>query len=194
MSSITLTTDYKKQLSGINAIRTKLNGAYIITNEVYKDFRGCFRETFNLKNLQKIIGPYEFVQDCHSISKKNVIRGLHYQIERPQGKLVQCVRGEIYDVIVDLRQSSKTFGHWTGFHLFPGSSQLWIPPGFAHGFSVLSDEAEVLYKVTDYYYPEHERTLLWNDISLVIDWGVDTPILSDKDMNGTIFFECDKYE
>lgn len=181
-------------MNKMNAIGTSLKEAYIITSNVYKDERGSFTESFNLDKIQKIIGPYEFVQDCHSISKKNVIRGLHYQVERPQGKLVQCVRGEIYDVIVDLRRNSKTFGHWAGYHLFPSSYQLWIPPGFAHGFSVLSDEAEVSYKLTDYRFPEFERTLAWNDISLVIDWGVEDPILSDKDSNGMTFFECDKYE
>ena len=191
---MTLTMDYKKQLNGMNAIGTSLKDAYIITTNIFEDSRGSFTESFNLRDIQKIIGPYEFVQDCHSVSKKNVIRGLHYQVERPQGKLVRCIRGEIYDVIVDLRKSSRTFGRWTGFYLNNKFSQLWIPPGFAHGFSVLSDEAEIFYKVTDYYYPEHERTLLWSDISLVIDWEVDDPILSDKDMNGSIFVECDKYE
>lgn len=186
--------DCKKQLSGMNAIGTRFPDVNIITNKVHQDDRGSFLETFNLREIQRIIGSYNFVQDCCSISKKNVIRGLHYQIEHPQGKLVRCIRGEIYDVIVDLRRSSKTFGQWTGFHLGTRSSQLWIPPGFAHGFSVLSDEAEVQYKLTEYRFPEYERTLAWNDISLVIDWGVDDPIISDRDLNGQPFIECETYE
>lgn len=176
----------------MKAIETDLKDAYIITTNIFEDNRGSFSEPFNLRELQKIIGPYEFVQDCHSISRKNVVRGLHYQINHSQGKFVRCLFGEIYDVIVDLRQSSPTFGKWTSVRLSPGPRQLWVPPGFAHGFRVLSERAEVLYKVTDYWHKEDERILLWNDLN--INWGVFTPIMSDKDKKGTLFSECDKYE
>ena len=186
--------DFKKQLSGMNAIETELKDAYLFTTRVYEDHRGSFTESFNLQEVQKIIGQYEFVQDCHSVSTKNVIRGLHYQIDHAQGKIVRCLSGEIYDVIVDLRQSSQTFGKWIGVHLKPGLYQLWVPPGFAHGFSVLSSTAEVLYKVTDYQYVEHERTLLWNDKTLNVDWKVSNPILSNKDEVGFTFEDCEKYE
>jgi dTDP-4-dehydrorhamnose 3,5-epimerase len=179
-------------LNGMNAIGTELKDAYIIVTNIFEDSRGFFQESFNLREIQKIIGPYEFVQDCHSVSIKNVVRGLHYQIEHSQGKLVRCLFGEIYDVIVDLRKSSPTFGKWIGVKLSPGSRQLWVPPGFAHGFRVLSERAEVLYKVTDYQYKEHERILMWNDLD--INWGTDDPIMSEKDMNGTLFSDCDKYE
>lgn len=180
------------QLNGMKVIKTKLKDAYIINTEIFEDHRGSFQESFNLREIQKIIGPYEFVQDCHSISTENVVRGLHYQIKHPQGKLVRCISGAIYDVIVDLRKSSPTFGEWVGVNLFPGSKQLWVPPGFAHGFRVLSQRAEVLYKVTDYQYREHERILLWNDLN--IDWGTSEPVISEKDLKGTPFIECDKYE
>ena len=178
----------------MNAIGTELKDAYLLTTKVYEDHRGSFTESFNLREVQKIIGPYEFVQDCHSVSVKNVIRGLHYQIQHPQGKIVRCLFGRIYDVIVDLRQSSRTFGKSLGVHLNPESEQLWVPPGFAHGFSVLSSTAEVLYKVTDYQHVEHERTLLWNDKTLNINWKVLNPVLSDKDKIGFTFKECEKYE
>jgi len=186
--------DYKKQLNGMNAIGTNLKDAYILTTQIYEDNRGSFKESFNLREVQKIIGNYEFVQDCHSTSVKNVVRGLHYQIQHSQGKIVRCLHGEIYDVIVDLRQGSETFGEWLGTKLTPGPTQLWVPPGFAHGFSVLSPVAEVLYKVTDYQYKEYERTLLWNDEQLNIDWQVGDSIMSEKDKKGVSFKECDKYE
>lgn len=176
----------------MNIITTELKDAYIITTNIFEDNRGSFTESFNLREIQKIIGPYGFVQDCHSVSSRNVIRGLHYQINHPQGKLVRCLFGEIYDVIVDLRKNSPTFGKWIGVNLTPGPKQLWVPPGFAHGFRVLSSRAEVLYKVTDYQYKEHERILLWNDLN--INWGTDNPIMSQKDMKGILFSECDKYE
>lgn len=178
----------------MNAIGTELKDAYILTTNIYEDNRGSFTESFNLRDVQKIIGDYEFVQDCHSVSAKNVVRGLHYQVERPQGKIVRCLFGEIYDVIVDLRQNSETFGKWIGVRLSAGPNQIWVPPGFAHGFSVLSHRAEVLYKVTDYRYQEYERTLLWNDEKLNINWKVANAILSEKDRKGTVFNECDKYE
>jgi dTDP-4-dehydrorhamnose 3,5-epimerase len=181
----------------MNAIETNLKDVYIITANIYEDKRGSFSESFNLREIKNIIGNYNFVQDCHSISNKNVLRGLHYQINHPQGKLVRCIFGEIYDVIVDLRQSSPTFKKWFGIKLSPGPTQIWVPPGFAHGFRTLSEKAEVLYKVTDYQYKEYERTLIWNDADLSIDWGlldleIDM-ILSEKDLNGISFKECEKY-
>lgn len=184
--------DFEKQLNGMNAIGTELKDAYILTTNIFEDDRGSFAESFNLREVQKIIGPYEFVQDCHSVSVKNVIRGLHYQIQHPQGKIVRCIFGEIYDVIVDLRKSSSTFGKWIGVNLSPGPKQLWVPPGFAHGFRVLSDRAEVLYKVTDYQYREYERILLWNNLD--INWNTLNPVMSEKDMKGLSFEECEKYE
>jgi dTDP-4-dehydrorhamnose 3,5-epimerase len=176
----------------MNAIPTKLKDVCLIETETFDDHRGSFTESFNLHKVQKIIGSYEFVQDCHSISAKNVVRGLHYQIEHPQGKIVKCLFGRIYDVVVDLRKSSSTFGQWIGVDLYPGSPQLWVPPGFAHGFRSLTKKVEVLYKVTDYQYKEHERILLWNGLN--IDWAISNPIISEKDMKGLSFMDCDKYE
>jgi dTDP-4-dehydrorhamnose 3,5-epimerase len=179
----------------MNAIQTKLKDAYLITNNIFSDNRGSFSESFNLREIQKIIGSYDFVQDCHSISSKNVIRGMHYQIQHAQGKLVRCIVGEVYDVIVDIRKSSPTFGQWFGTILYPGPLQLWVPPGFAHGFLSLVEGSEVLYKVTDYQYKEYERTLMWNDCDLNIDWNNNfNPIQSEKDKVGKFFIECEKYE
>ena len=179
----------------MNAIGTKLKDAYLITTDIFCDNRGSFTESFNLREIEKIIGPYKFVQDCHSVSVKNVVRGLHYQIQHPQGKIVRCLVGEIYDVIVDLRKSSPTFGQWTAYKLSPGELQLWVPPGFAHGFKALTEKVEVLYKITDYQYKEHERTLMWNDPDLNINWGEKfDPIMSEKDMKGFSFEECEKYD
>lgn len=178
----------------MNAIGTTLKDAYVITNDKFEDDRGFFIESFNLRKITKIIGSYDFVQDNHSKSCKNVLRGLHYQMEHPQGKLVRCISGAIYDVIVDLRRSSPTFGRWYGIKLSNTDIGLWVPPGFAHGFSTLTDTAEVAYKTTDYYYPEYDRTLIWNDSTLNIDWGVYDPILSKKDLMGKSFEDCEKYE
>ena len=178
----------------MNAIGTNLKDAYIISNKKFEDDRGFFMESFKLEEFEKITGVSNFVQDNHSKSSKGVLRGLHYQIEHAQGKLVRCIAGEIYDVIVDLRKSSETFGKWIGFYLRPGPEQLWVPPGFAHGFCAISDQVEVLYKVTDYRYAEYERSLLWNDKTLNIYWGVSSPILSDKDAQAVSFENCDKYE
>lgn len=186
--------DFRKQLSGMETVETNLKDSYVITRKVYDDNRGSFMESYNKSELEDLIGPHDFVQDCHSVSTKGVIRGLHYQIKHPQGKLVRCIQGEIYDVIVDLRRSSETFGQWFGIRLSPGPTQLWVPPGFAHGFHALSDRAEVLYKVTDYRHPEYERTLAWDDRNLNINWKVSDPIMSEKDQKGKTFEECDKYE
>ena len=179
----------------MNAIGTNLKDAYVITNKKFEDDRGFFMESFNLKDFEKIVGANNFVQDNHSKSSKGVLRGLHYQIEHAQGKLVRCISGEVYDVIVDLRKSSETFGKWFGIKLNKNNIQLWVPPGFAHGFYTLTDFAEIQYKVTDYYYSENDRTLLWNDSTLGINWNLNgEPLLSNKDINGQNFNECEKYE
>ncbi len=178
----------------MNAIGTNLKDAYIITNKKFEDGRGFFMESFNLKEFEKITGESNFVQDNHSKSSKGVLRGLHYQIEHPQGKLVRCISGAVYDVIVDLRKSSSSFGKWFGIKLSENNLQLWVPPGFAHGFYTLTETAEIVYKTTDYYYPEYDRTLLWNDTNLGIEWGINgEPILSQKDLKGKNFDECEKY-
>jgi dTDP-4-dehydrorhamnose 3,5-epimerase len=166
-----------------------LQDALLIEVDKYLDNRGFFIESYN---EEKFGLEYDFVQDNHSMSHKGVLRGLHYQIKNPQGKLVRCIRGSVYDVIVDLRESSETFGEWYGVELDRPELQLWVPPGFAHGFYTRSDKANVVYKTTDFYYPEYERTLLWND--LTIDWNLDiSPILSDKDQEGKTFQECEKF-
>ena len=183
-----------KQLNVMNTIETNLKDAYIITNQKFEDDRGFFMESFNLKKFEKITGVSNFVQDNHSKSSKGVLRGLHYQIEHPQGKLVRCISGTVFDVIVDLRKSSPSFGKWFGIELCKNNLHLWVPPGFAHGFYTLTDFAEVQYKVTDYYYPEYDRTLIWDDVDLKIEWGVcGNPILSQKDSKGKTFQECEKY-
>jgi dTDP-4-dehydrorhamnose 3,5-epimerase len=179
----------------MNAIGTNLKDAYIITNKKFEDGRGFFMESFNLKEFEKITGESNFVQDNHSKSSKGVLRGLHYQIEHPQGKLVRCISGAVYDVIVDLRKSSSSFGKWFGIKLSENNLQLWVPPGFAHGFYTLTETAEIVYKTTDYYCPEYDRTILWNDTNLGIEWGINgEPILSQKDLRGKTFEECEKYD
>lgn len=178
----------------MNAIGINLEDACIIINKKFEDDRGFFMESFNLKEFEKITGVGDFVQDNHSKSSKGVLRGLHYQIGHPQGKLVRCISGSVYDVIVDLRKSSSSFGKWFGVKLCENNIQLWIPPGFAHGFYTLTETAEITYKTTDYYYSEYDRTLLWNDGNLGINWGVEgEPILSQKDLKGKTFDECEKY-
>ena len=174
---------------------TSLVDALLITLDRYDDERGFFMESYNRKRFVNEVAPYTFVQDNHSKSSKGVLRGLHYQVEHPQGKLIRCTQGLVYDIMVDLRKSSSTFGKWFGIHLDKPNFQIWVPPGLAHGFYTLSDTAELEYKTTDYYYPEHERTLLWNDSQLNIDWElVGNPILSSKDEEGKLFEECEKYE
>lgn len=167
----------------------------LIEPRVFGDERGFFFESFNQIKFEEAIGrSVQFVQDNHSRSVKHVLRGLHYQIQQPQGKLVRVVQGEVFDVAVDLRKSSPTFGQWASRILSAENKcQLWIPEGFAHGFVVLSDTAEFLYKTTDYYAPAHERCLLWNDPALDIQWpaGIN-PILSAKDAQGKSFNEADR--
>lgn len=168
----------------------------IIEPKVFGDQRGFFFESFNQARFEEAIGrTVHFVQDNHSRSVKNVLRGLHYQIRQPQAKLVRVVQGQVFDVAVDLRKSSKTFGQWVGETLSADNKrQLWIPEGFAHGFVVLSDTAEFLYKTTDYYTPAHERCILWNDATLSIQWPDDIqPILSAKDAQGKAFTEAEVF-
>lgn len=166
---------------------TRIPDVLIIEPKVFGDPRGFFMESFNSKAFDEAVGRHvEFVQDNHSRSTKGVLRGLHYQIQQPQGKLVRVTSGAVFDVAVDIRKSSATFGQWVGAELSDTNHrQLWIPPGFAHGFLVLSDIADFLYKTTDYYAPEHERSVLWSDPALAIDWPVGdaTPVLSGKDVN-----------
>jgi len=167
---------------------TALAGVLQLEPKVFGDARGFFLESYNRRTFAQATGlDVEFVQDNHSRSSKNVLRGLHYQLRQPQGKLVRVTAGEIWDVAVDLRRGSPDFGRWTAVTLDAQSRRmLWVPAGFAHGFLVLSDYAEVQYKTTDYYAPEHERTLLWNDPALAISWPLaGAPLLADKDRRGT---------
>jgi dTDP-4-dehydrorhamnose 3,5-epimerase len=168
-------------------INTNLPEVLIIEPRLFGDDRGFFYESFNAKKFAELSGvDVSFVQDNHSLSAKNVLRGLHYQICQPQGKLVRVVAGRVFDVAVDIRRSSPRFGQWTGASLSAENKrQMWIPPGFAHGFVVLSDSAEFLYKATDYWAPEHERCIQWNDAEIGIQWPLqDEPILSGKDQLG----------
>ncbi|ALK98555.1 dTDP-4-dehydrorhamnose 3,5-epimerase [Massilia sp. WF1] len=164
---------------------TAIPDVLLLEPKVFGDERGYFFESYNARDFQEATGlQVEFVQDNHSMSAKGVLRGLHYQIQHPQGKLLRAVQGSVFDVAVDLRKSSPTFGRWVGALLSADNRrQLWVPPGFAHGFLTLSDTAEVLYKTTDYWYPEHERSLLWKDPSIGIEWPVEgEPRLAVKDV------------
>ena len=177
-------------------IQTEIPDVLVIEPRVFEDERGFFYESFNERVFQEKADVVErFVQDNHSRSAKNVLRGLHYQIKQPQGKLVRVVAGEIFDVAVDLRSSSKYFGQWIGVHLSAkNKQQLWIPAGFAHGFLVVSEYAEVLYKTTDYYAPEYERSLLWSDPDLAIAWPLEVePIVSAKDRAGKLVKEAEVF-
>ena len=170
-------------------IPTAIPDVMIIEPKVFGDDRGFFYESFNNRVFEEATGlKRTFVQDNHSRSAKNVLRGLHYQIQHPQGKLVRVVAGEVFDVAVDIRRSSATFGRWVGVVLSAeNKKQLWVPEGFAHGFVVLSDVAEFLYKTTDYWYPEFERSIVWNDPDLAIAWPMDaTPVLAAKDADGRL--------
>ena len=171
----------------MDVIQTAIPDVLIIEPKVFGDERGFFMESFNEQTFKAKTGvETQFVQDNHSRSAKNVLRGLHYQIKQPQGKLVRVVSGEVFDVAVDIRKSSPTFGQWAGCILSETNKrQFWVPAGFAHGFVVLSDTADFLYKTTDYYAPEYERSILWNDPGIGIDWKItDEPILSAKDKAG----------
>ncbi len=167
-------------------IATAIAEVFMIAPKVFGDDRGFFFESYHRRSMAALGIEHDFVQDNHSRSARGVLRGLHYQIRQPQGKLVRVVAGEVFDVAVDLRRASPTFGCWVGMTLSAANKRMaWIPPGFAHGFYVVSEAAEVLYKATDYYAPEHERSLLWNDPALNIEWPLSgEPLLSDKDRKG----------
>ncbi|MCL2641245.1 MAG: dTDP-4-dehydrorhamnose 3,5-epimerase [Phycisphaerales bacterium] len=171
----------------MNVIKTDIPDVLILEPKVFGDTRGFFFESYNATTFAKNTGiTTPFVQDNHSRSARNVLRGLHFQIKQPQGKLLRVVAGEIFDVAVDIRRSSPTFAQSVGIHISAENKRmLWVPPGFAHGFLVLSESADVLYKTTDYYAPEYERTICWNDPELAIPWPIQgTPTLSDKDLRG----------
>jgi dTDP-4-dehydrorhamnose 3,5-epimerase len=177
-------------------IPTEIQDVLIVEPKVFGDDRGFFFESFNLHAFQEMTGMSPiFVQDNHSRSARNVLRGLHYQIRQPQGKLVRVVSGEVFDVAVDLRRSSSTFGKWIGMVLSAKSKRMaWIPTGFAHGFVVLSESADFLYKTTDYYSPQYERTIAWNDPELNISWPTAAePVLSAKDRVGQPFRQAEVY-
>ena len=165
---------------------TKIPGVKIIQPKVFGDARGFFLETFEKKRYQDMLGIHlDFVQDNHSRSQKGVLRGLHFQKTNPQGKLVRVVRGEVFDVAVEIRKDSPTFGQWAGVLLSEeNKTQFWVPPGLAHGFVVLSDMADFEYKCTDYYHPQAEGCLIWNDPTVNIDWPISQPLLSEKDQRG----------
>ncbi len=181
----------------MQAIQTAIPGLLVIEPKVFGDTRGFFFESFNQRVFEQLTGQAaRFVQDNHSRSARHVLRGLHYQIRQPQGKLVRVVAGEVFDVAVDIRQSSPTFGLWAGAILSAENKRmLWVPEGFAHGFVVLSEHAEFLYKTTDYWAPEYERSILWNDPDLAIDWRLAgaTPLLSAKDQAGKLFREAEVF-
>ncbi|WP_448596108.1 dTDP-4-dehydrorhamnose 3,5-epimerase [Thermoleptolyngbya sp.] len=180
----------------MNVFPTEIPDVLILEPKVFGDSRGFFFESYNEQVFQDKTGlDVRFVQDNYSRSAKNVLRGMHYQIQQTQGKLVRVTVGTIFDVAVDLRKSSRTFGMWVGCELSAENKrQLWIPPGFAHGFVVVSDVAEVLYKTTDYYAPQHERSILWNDPDLAIAWPLEgEPILSAKDQAGTPFCKAEVF-
>jgi dTDP-4-dehydrorhamnose 3,5-epimerase len=179
----------------MNVKPTILPGVIVIEPRVFGDQRGFFLETYRAASYREAGVPLEFVQDNYSRSARGILRGLHYQVEHPQGKLVWVARGEVYDVAVDLRRWSPTFGRWLGICLSDANHlQLYVPPGLAHGFCVTSESADFVYKCTDYYDPQHERTLLWNDPQLGIDWPIREPVLSDKDRRGQPFCQAQCFE
>ena len=181
----------------MQALPTSLSGVFILEPKVFGDTRGFFYESFNARRFAELTGiTTPFVQDNHSKSARHVLRGLHYQIRQAQGKLLRAVAGEVLDVAVDIRRSSPTFGQVETVVLSAENKRmLWIPPGFAHGFVVLSENAEFLYKTTDYWAPEHERCILWNDPQLAIDWQLNgaTPLLSDKDQAGKLLKDAEVF-
>lgn len=181
----------------MKVMQTEIADVLIIEPKVFGDDRGFFFESFNKRAFADIVGcEVEFVQDNHSRSVKNVLRGLHYQIQHPQGKLVRAVRGSVLDVAVDIRRSSPTFGKHVAAELSAENKRMmWVPEGFAHGFVVMSEFAEFLYKTTDYWYPEHERSIRWDDPTLAIDWQLQaTPALSAKDEQGKLLLEAECFE
>ena len=185
----------QSEMDAIRKIPTSLPGVVILEPRVFGDERGFFLESYNERGFAELGIKERFVQDNHSSSRRNVLRGLHYQIKQAQGKLVRAVEGEILDVAVDVRRSSPTFGRWEAVRLSGENKRLlWIPAGFAHGFLVISEKAQVLYKATDYYAPEHERTLMWNDPGLKIDWKLEgDPIVSAKDQRGMALHDAETF-
>ncbi len=180
----------------MKAIPQAIPEVLLLEPRVFGDERGFFFESFNQRQFEEAVGrSVSFVQDNHSRSVRNVLRGLHYQVQQPQGKLVRVVQGEVFDVAVDIRRSSPTFGQWVGAILSADNKhQLWVPEGFAHGFVVLTETAEFLYKTTDYYAPEHERCIAWDDPMLAIDWPIaDAPSLSAKDREGVLLIDAQVY-
>lgn len=178
-------------------IETKIPDVKIIEPKVFGDNRGFFMESYNHKKFIEAVGhDLNFVQDNHSRSQKGVLRGLHYQIKQPQGKLVRVTSGRVYDIAVDIRKSSSTFGQWVGVELSAENNrQFWVPEGFAHGFVVLSDTADFLYKTTDYYAPEHERCIKWDDPELAVNWQYnEEPLVSEKDKLGESFMKAEYFE
>lgn len=180
----------------IIATPTVLDGVFVIEPKVFGDARGFFFESFNLRDFRAATGVcLDFVQDNHSLSQRGVLRGLHYQIQCPQGKLVRVIAGSVYDAVVDMRRSSPTFGKWLGVELSAQNKrQLWVPPGFAHGFLVTSEVAEFVYKTTDYWYPEHERSLLWSDPAIGIEWPISgSPLLARKDAEAVLLADAETF-
>ena len=179
----------------MNVIRTLIPEVFIIEPKVFGDDRGFFYESYNRRIMTEVGIPDNFVQDNHSRSTKGVLRGLHYQIQNPQGKLVRVISGSVYDVAVDLRKSSASFGQWVGMELSADNKRMaWIPEGFAHGFVVTSETAEFLYKTTDYWTPQFERSLLWNDPALGITWPLDNePVIAPKDAAGLPLAQCEVF-
>jgi dTDP-4-dehydrorhamnose 3,5-epimerase len=177
-------------------LQTELPDVLIIEPKVFGDSRGFFFESFNQRAFREMTGlTADFVQDNHSRSLQNVLRGLHYQIRQPQGKLVRVISGEVFDVAIDIRRSSPTFGKWVSDYLSAeNKKQIWVPPGFAHGFLVISETAEFLYKTTDYYAPEHERCIRWNDPVLNVQWPTTgDPLVSGKDEKGAFFQDAEVF-
>lgn len=181
----------------MNFIPTSIPEVILIEPRVFGDHRGFFMETWQRQTFAENGIDYDFVQDNHSKSSQGILRGLHYQIKQPQGKLVRVVQGAVFDVAVDMRKSSPTFGQWVGYELSAENKRMfWVPPGFAHGFYVISDSAEFVYKCTDYYAPEHERSVLWNDSDLAIDWHLvdgKQPVLSEKDADAPGFKQAETF-
>jgi dTDP-4-dehydrorhamnose 3,5-epimerase len=177
----------------VEVFATDIADVFVLRPKVFRDERGFFFESYNLRALAGVGLNHQFVQDNHSHSRHNVVRGLHYQIKQPQGKLIRVVHGEIFDVAVDLRPDSDTFGRWVNRILSSENKEmLWIPPGFAHGFQVLSESADLIYKTTEYYAPQFERTIIWNDPDLKIQWPISQqPVISEKDLLGTQFRSAD---
>jgi dTDP-4-dehydrorhamnose 3,5-epimerase len=177
---------------------TAIADVLVLEPKVFGDARGFFLESYNQRDFDQATGlQVNFVQDNHSRSSRGVLRGLHYQIQHPQGKLVRVTQGEVFDVVVDMRRSSPTFGRWVGETLSgTNHKQMWVPPGCAHGFVVLSEQADFLYKTTDYWYPEHERSVLWNDPELAIVWPLQgmTPTLAAKDAQGTLWRQAQAFD